>query len=446
MTEPFDTNEPSGRFFLTISAGMAEMERETILERMSLGSNRAARDGKWLGGIVPFGYRVNAEKYLEINEDILPGCDISEAEVIRIIFKLCLKSRYSCVKIADYLNALGIPPAYVKDNRQIQKGKRKENTAGIWLPGRIYNLLTNTTYKGLHRYGKRSAIKREIIERVVPTIIPEEKWETAQVLLNENRIEAVAHAKRDYLLSGLIICGSCGLHYNGTLYKNNCAAGGKLPYYKCNGKQRYRTPIKCESKNIPAEWIEETVWNDCVSYLRNPGEIIKKYTERFRTEESKVDNIKNEIKLAQSAFDGKERERQSILDLYRKKFINGSEVETQLGKIAGEAESLKLRIKELQYILKTSEKPNDKIKEIQEMLGELNYQDFEVLEYHIKKQIIRLLVRQIIVFTKIENEGNKQAYIDIYYTFTYTPTRTGNRDDERIGVEIVKKIKAPKKY
>jgi DNA invertase Pin-like site-specific DNA recombinase len=49
MTEPFDTSDPNGRFLLTILAGVADLERETVLERMWLGANRAARAGKWLG-------------------------------------------------------------------------------------------------------------------------------------------------------------------------------------------------------------------------------------------------------------------------------------------------------------------------------------------------------------------------------------------------------------
>lgn len=54
MTEPFDTGDPSGRFLLTILAGVADLERETIIERLWYGANRAARAGKWLGGIVPY--------------------------------------------------------------------------------------------------------------------------------------------------------------------------------------------------------------------------------------------------------------------------------------------------------------------------------------------------------------------------------------------------------
>lgn len=123
MTEPFDTGDASGRFLLTILAGVADLERENILARMSAGADRAAREGKWLGGIVPYGYYVNNEGYLEVSEEPLPGFEMSEADVIRLIYRLTVDQHMSTVQIADYLNALGIPPSYVKD--EIKSGKRK---------------------------------------------------------------------------------------------------------------------------------------------------------------------------------------------------------------------------------------------------------------------------------------------------------------------------------
>lgn len=35
----------------------------------------------------PHGYRVNSDGYLEINESPLPGLEISEADVIRLIYR-----------------------------------------------------------------------------------------------------------------------------------------------------------------------------------------------------------------------------------------------------------------------------------------------------------------------------------------------------------------------
>ncbi len=58
MTQPFDTSTPIGRLFMQMMGSFAEYERETILERTSLGKQRAARDGRWVGGMPPFGYRI----------------------------------------------------------------------------------------------------------------------------------------------------------------------------------------------------------------------------------------------------------------------------------------------------------------------------------------------------------------------------------------------------
>jgi len=73
MTEPFDTGDASGRFLLTILAGVTDLERSNILKRI------------WLGGIVPYGYFKNDEKYLEINDHIMPSCGMSEADIIRLM-------------------------------------------------------------------------------------------------------------------------------------------------------------------------------------------------------------------------------------------------------------------------------------------------------------------------------------------------------------------------
>ncbi|HCJ56151.1 MAG TPA: recombinase family protein, partial [Clostridiaceae bacterium] len=194
MTEPFDTGDPSGRFLLTVLAGVADLERDNILDRMWHGANRAAQQGKWLGGIVPYGY-MNQDGFLVVNNTPLLNFDMSEADIVQLVYKLTTEQKMSTIKIADYLNALNIPPRYTIDGRTISKGKRQGSTAGKWLPGRIRNMLVQTTYMGIHQYGKRTKKKRDIIEREVPAIISREIWEHAQVVLKENQIEAMRNAQ-----------------------------------------------------------------------------------------------------------------------------------------------------------------------------------------------------------------------------------------------------------
>ena len=209
MTEPFDTGDPNGRFLLTVLAGVADLERETILERMWHGANRAAKEGKWLGGIVPYGYLVDEEGYLAVNEAPLPGMEMPEADIVRLIYRLVGEQGMSTIKVADYLNALGVPTSYSKDNRQVKKGKRKVNTAGIWRPGRIGSIVKNTTYKESTTTGK--GVKRSASgPRETPVIVSEELWEKGRQALKKNQLEALKNSKRQYLLRGLIKCGPAG--------------------------------------------------------------------------------------------------------------------------------------------------------------------------------------------------------------------------------------------
>src|SRR5437764_8968168 len=99
MTEEFDTATATGRLMLTMLSGFAAHERELIRERSVLGTNRRAEAGAWLGGLVPYGYRKNAEKgdaRLVISEEQIPGFDLSEAEVVRTIYRMSAAENKSC--------------------------------------------------------------------------------------------------------------------------------------------------------------------------------------------------------------------------------------------------------------------------------------------------------------------------------------------------------------
>ena len=75
-----------------------------------------------MGGIIPYGYRVigkgKGSRY-EIADDPLPGHTLSEADVVRLIYRLCADEGWSCIAIAGHLNRLGVPTSYAKDGRQV---------------------------------------------------------------------------------------------------------------------------------------------------------------------------------------------------------------------------------------------------------------------------------------------------------------------------------------
>src|SRR3569623_1039751 len=111
MTEEFDTATATGRLMLTMLSGFAAHERDQIRERSMAGTDRLARAGAWLGGIVPYGYRKVGEdkdSRLVVSDEVIPGGGISEAEVIRRIYRMAVDERATCVRIADFLNMLHV--------------------------------------------------------------------------------------------------------------------------------------------------------------------------------------------------------------------------------------------------------------------------------------------------------------------------------------------------
>lgn len=431
MTEPFDTSTPMGRFVITLLAGQAEFDRDTLLETLWHGANRHARRGKWLGGIVPYGYRVNAEGFLEVNEDPLPGNeDLSEAGVVRLIYHLIADQKMSTIKVADYLNDLKIPPSYIVHKRKVKKGdhrgKRKENTAGIWRPGRVGQIIKNTTYKGLHEYGKRSKKEREIISREVASIVTEEIWDLAQQTLRDNQLEAVRNAKRQYLLRGLIKCNCCRLTYIGTAYNAGTFNPGTeralKAYYVCSGKHSFRGPTqeRCPSKNIPCEWIEDLVWNECVNFILNPGDAIAELQAGMNVKRSQRNEYFQEIDIVVKRLEDKENERQSILSLYRQKMITAVDVEKQLQEIMEESMNLEKRIKQLNSLIDADKLVTVQFDNAEKLLLDFRSKIGGDPEFDVKRQIVKALVNKVTVYTVQSPDGSPQkrkAEIKVQYSF-----------------------------
>lgn len=124
-TEPFDTSTPIGEFMITMMGSLAKMEREVIIERIKLGQQARAKEGKWKGGIPPLGYNYNGDTgKLEINKD--------EVDVVKIIFE-----KY-----------LGLGTLSTVQNCLESKGINTRKGNKHWHIKVIRKILSNETYTG----------------------------------------------------------------------------------------------------------------------------------------------------------------------------------------------------------------------------------------------------------------------------------------------------------
>lgn len=175
-SEPFDTGSNIGRFLFQLLASLAELDRGTMLERMSMGRDRVAREGQWTGGPVPFGYDVDTEGRLMLSQRMVAQLDQTEADVARSVFEQ-VAGGSTTVARCRRLNALGVPT-----HRRYSSGALV--TVGEnWLPSRINAMLKNEVYKGRHTLKSRFGA----VERAVPVLVSPETWQAVQSQLVRNR-------------------------------------------------------------------------------------------------------------------------------------------------------------------------------------------------------------------------------------------------------------------
>lgn len=204
VTEPFDTTTAMGRFLITLVAAIAQWERETISERVSVNMLSKANKGERNGGRAPFGYKLVDGK-LVINE--------KEAKIIKEMFQLYVTGK-GIRSIALYLQRFGIK----KDIRTISR----------WLD--------NPVYTGRLRWGNNSKIDTIIFEETThPVIIDDDTFSQAQGLRNE-RFKEGKKATSPYPFSGVLRCARCGGALSGYYRKQR---GTK--HYVCINKKNFAT-------------------------------------------------------------------------------------------------------------------------------------------------------------------------------------------------------------
>ena len=393
-TEPFDLNTPTGRYQFINYLNMAELERNNILDRMFLGATRAAKQGKWLGGIVPYGYYVNSDGYLEVNEE--------EAVIVRKMFDMYINEEMNSVDIAVYFNTVGVPCF----NNSRKSGKRNTKIASLWSTGSIQRMLSNSTYMGIHEYGKRSNKRKETIKRNVPPLIPIYVWEKTVNRRKENmKIANRNSPNRTFLLRTLIKCGECNRTYYGIFYKNSSSV------YSCSSKQSSIKKIyntNCNNKNLVADDIEEYIWDMCKEILLN----YDNYTIEF-DDENELKNLNEDLNNFKAKIIELEVEKSNILKLFRRNIINEKELDQQLSDIRKDISTYEGMITDINSkinIVKNKESVINKNKSQLEL-----YRDrIESLSDEDKMKVIRLLIKSIVVYTQVI-DGDKIPNIHVIW-------------------------------
>ncbi|HZJ02259.1 MAG TPA: recombinase family protein [Thermoleophilia bacterium] len=399
----------SDRTMYYIYSGFAAKDREELLARMAAGADRAAREARYTGGIRPYGYRVEGEKenarYVPSDNKVLG--DMTEADVVRQIYSRLAIDRWTCWQIARELNDLGVPTLYKIDGREVERktsrGLRKQNTQGRWTAARVRNMVVNPMYKGVREYGRRSENpNREIIRAAVPALVSEDLWEAAKETLSLNATRP-KNSTRTYLLRTVMKCAHCGRTYGGSTNHGDT-------WYRCKGKLRSLEPENpCPSKAVKGDHLEPLIWGDVERWLSNPGDLLDELAAK-QTDRREVDMRRKEVKAIELALAKNGDQRERLIDAFQTGVLPKDSLGTRLNELRTAEEALRARL----AAFEEAEDPGDIIVD-RDLLEHLQARlpDLTIEE---RQEIVRLLVREVLVFTE-EIDGKRRARAEVTYRY-----------------------------
>lgn len=275
MTERFDTSTSFGRAMVGILAVFAQLEREQIKERMSMGIEARMKKGKWRGGkSVPFGYDYEpALEKLVINE--------YEAMIVRLIFNEYAEGR-TFYSITQEMHEKG----YMLRNGKIDNRS-------------LRYILKNKTYCGYQRHHE------EWIKALHDAIIDEDTFAKANNRLEESVQKfkesgrKIGSAAISTNFGGLIYCGKCGAKY-ATATSGSKKYGISKNYVCYSQNKKSKHMIKdpnCKNKRFKVPVFDEMIFNEIKKLSIDPDYIntIKKHNEKD-DEVKKIHVIEDQIK------------------------------------------------------------------------------------------------------------------------------------------------------
>lgn len=362
-SENIDTTTPGGKMFYTLISSFAEMERSTIIDRVKMGMNQRAKQGKWNGGIV-LGYDV-IEKELVVNDE--------EASIVQEIFNLA-NLGHGYKKIAYMLNKIGYK---TKKNRDFSIATVKGILDNPIYIGKIrFNQHENWSEK--RRKGKNN--EPYIIDGTHPPIISIELWEHVQQK-RQQRSYQPSQSQQPYFLSRLIRCPECG--HGMVSAKARGHKGRVYRYYQC-GQFHNKGKTVCSPNSINADRAEQQVIEELKRVVSEPY-FIEKLVEKMNSEreeaekpllkekkrlfqecektEKRVDTIVNQLMddiELKSIYTKKLKEQQQLLETYQEKLASIDNQLQSINKKPIDADAMRNLLENLDTILEKADSTEKK--------------------------------------------------------------------------------------
>lgn len=420
IKEQFDTSTAMGRAMMNVSATFAQLERETIAERIKDNLRELSKTGRWLGGPAPLGY-----KSIEIENNDSAGknrkkhilkVDEENSYIVHKVFELFLKyksfqtvsitlenegiySRTGKVFSRQLVKQMLNNPVYVIADQKILN-YFKECGCEIYKQDCINGKYGIMPYNRRDKKGKIVPIKDWIISiGEHDGLISSDIWLECQNVSKEiknivsNRQCTSGHA----LLSGLVICKHCGSSMAPRKQKNITADGTETlyRYYSCNLKNKAGN--RCDNTALNAYDAEDYVVKKIKSTTRE--DILSLYLSSKERSDIKINNKKMIEKLTAQINANKK----SISNIVRNIAKFDDYIPDVIKSYENEIEKISNENKLLQDKIIYLQNENENIIDLQKDISEIIalYEDFKKLyddadDFEEKKRLIRSVVKFVV--------------------------------------------------
>lgn len=395
-------DDPLSKLVHQITGAVAEFERVKITERYRRGKLYRARCGEVVLPSVPFGYvrmprRDGIGAHVEIEE--------SRAAVVRRIFDAYARQGLTVRQIAKQLTLEAVPtPTGVRQwsRATISFMLRDEAYIGTL----YYNRKKCTPVDG--GYGKKG-------QRYQCTLRPREDWIPISVppIIDVTLFQAAADRAKSnlifssrnltepaYLLRRLVRCGRCGA---------SCSAQRSgtpdYRYYRCWHSGRGFLPEeRCKQRDVRTDLLDEIVWNDVCSRLKNPALIMEAFhaqqIPKFPQSETqeKAEKLNAQIKLANL-------ELSRLLDAYQCAAIDLPELQKRRKLVDAKLEMMNPEKAVLERIAAEQLKGANLVANLDQFTS-LVSTNLESMPFEDRQKLLRMVLQKVVVL---------DWRVDVYY-------------------------------
>jgi DNA-binding transcriptional regulator YiaG len=174
---------------------------------------------------------------------------------------------------------------------------------------------------------------------------------------------------------------------------------------------------RCKSKAVRGDHLEEQVWSDVASFLRDPKRVLEQSHALLESDAKGTDQVRKQVARLEGLVAKKATERSRVVGLFRRGRLTDAELDTQMEEIGKEEAALEAQIGDLRSRIAGTDSIGATLSSAEALLGKLRKRIDEPISWEMKRRLVEVLVAGIRVET-FEEDGAKQARTTVTYRFS----------------------------